>query len=204
MRAAYDTIAETYAEWSSSFESPVGAWVARFGEQVPAGARVLELGCGGDNPSTRTLTGRYDYLGVDLSSVQLERARRAFPDSQFQLGDVTRLELEPASFDGVVSLFMLGHIPRAEQAPLLGKIASWLRPGGWLLATFGTADTDDEITDDWLGAPMLFASFDEQTNRDLLAAAGFEPIDVRVVPFEEPGEVLTRFMWALARLGSRA
>jgi SAM-dependent methyltransferase len=202
VRAGYDAIADTYAEWSASFESPVGAWVARFVEQVPAGARVLELGCGGDNPSTRTLTGRYDYLGVDLSSVQLERACRAFPGSQFQLGDVTRLELVPASFDGVVSLFMLGHIPRAEQAPLLGKIASWLRPGGWLLATFGTADTDDEITNDWLGGPMLFASFAEQTNRDLLAAAGFEAVDVRVVPFEEPGEVLTRFMWALARLGS--
>jgi hypothetical protein len=29
---------------------------------------------------------------------------------------------------------MLGHVPRAEQAPLLGSIASWLREGGYLLA----------------------------------------------------------------------
>jgi SAM-dependent methyltransferase len=203
VRTGYDAIADTYAEWSASFESPVGGWVARFAEEVPEGARVLELGCGGDNPSTRTLSDRYDYLGVDLSPAQLERAREAFPAARFQLADVTGLDFEPASFDGVVSLFMLGHIPRAEQAPLLGRIASWLRPGGWLLATFGTADTDDQVTEDWLGAPMLFASFDEQTNRDLLAAAGFESVDVRVVPFDEPSHGLTRFMWTLARIGLR-
>jgi hypothetical protein len=46
---------------------------------------------------------------------------------------------------------------------------------------------------------MFFASFDETTNRRLLAEAGLESIDARVVPFEEPGHGLTRFMWVLAR-----
>jgi len=177
----------------------VGEWVARFSGLVPAGARVLELGCGGDNPSTRALAARYDYLGVDLSPAQLERARRALPDVPFELADATELRLEPESFDGVASLFMLGHVPRAQQEPLLRRIGEWLRPGGVLLATLGTAEADDEVESDWLGAPMFFASFDEASNRGLLGAAGLEPIDARVVPFEEPGHGLTRFMWVLAR-----
>jgi SAM-dependent methyltransferase len=199
VRAGYDAIADRYADWAASFGSPVGAWVGRFAELVPAGARVLELGCGGDNPSTRRLAERYDYLGVDLSPAQLERARRALPSARFELADATELRLEPESFDGIVSLFMLGHVPRAEQAPLLRRVADWLRLDGVLLATFGTAGADDEVEADWLGAPMFFASFDEPTNRHLLATAGLEPIEARVVPFEEPGHGLTRFVWVLAQ-----
>jgi SAM-dependent methyltransferase len=200
VRSGYDAIAERYAEWAASFESPVGAWLAKFVERVPAGSRVVELGCGGDNPSTHTLAARYDYLGVDLSRAQLERARRALPEARFELADATCLELEPGSCDGVVSLFMLGHASRDEQAPLLRRIAGWLRPGGTLLATMGTANAHDEVEVevDWLGAPMFFASFDEETNRELLAGAGFGRVEARVVPFEEPGHGLVRFMWVLA------
>jgi len=199
VRAGYDAIAARYAAWSSSFESPVGAWVAKFTERVPACARVLELGCGGDNPSTLELARRYDYLGVDLSASQLARARRALPDARFLEADATALEVEAESFDGVVSLFMLGHVPRAEQGPLLRRVAHWLRPGAWLLTTMGTAAADDVVEADWLGAPMFFASFDEATNRRLLAEAGLDPAEARVVPFEEPGHGLVRFMWVLAQ-----
>ncbi|MGB2874202.1 MAG: class I SAM-dependent methyltransferase [Gaiellaceae bacterium] len=204
VRGGYDAIAGRYADWAASFETPAARWLAKFIERVPAGAHVLELGCGGDNPATRQLVERYDYVGVDISAGQLERARKAFPGARFVLGDVVEVELEDDSFDGVVSLFMLGHVPRAEQGLVLEHIASWLRPGGRLLATMGTADADDEVEDGWLGAPMFFASFDEETNRRLVAAAGFELVEARVVPFEEPGHGLVRFMWVLARLGSRA
>jgi SAM-dependent methyltransferase len=198
VRAGYDAIADRYAEWSASFESPVSEWLAKFTKRVPAGARVLELGCGGDNPSTRTLAARYDYLGVDLSPAQLQRARRAMPEARFELADATTLELRPNAYDGVVSLFVLGHVPRAEQAPLLWSVAGWLKPGGVLLATMGTAQADDQVEADWLGAPMFFASFDEETNRALLVDAGFEALEARVVPFEEPGHGVVRFMWVLA------
>ncbi|MFL5920667.1 MAG: class I SAM-dependent methyltransferase [Gaiellaceae bacterium] len=198
VRAGYDAIADRYGEWAASFESPVGAWLRKFVERVPAGSRVLELGCGGDNPSTRALAERYDYLGVDLSRAQLERARRASPEARFELADATQLELEPAAFDGVVSLFMLGHIPRGEQGPLLRRVAEWLRPGGTVLATMGTAHTRDALDADWLGAPMFFASFDEETNGQLLAGAGLRTVEARVVPFEEPGHGLVPFMWVLA------
>jgi SAM-dependent methyltransferase len=199
VRAGYDTIADRFAEWAGSFETPVMKWVERLGDRVPAGARVLELGCGGDNRATGVLVARYDYLGVDLSGEQLARARRAHTHANFMEADVTRLELEAESFDAVASLFMFGHIPRAEQEPLLQRIHGWLRPGGWFLTTMGTADARDEIDEDWLGAPMFFASFEETTNKEMLERTGFAIEEARVVPFEEPGHGLVRFMWVLAR-----
>ena len=174
-------------------------WVEKLLELLPDGSDVLELGCGGGGPATQRLADRHRLLGVDISPKQIERAQARVPNATFRCADAGSLELEPMSFDAIVSLYMLGHVPRAEQAPLLGSMASWLRAGGYLLATMGTANADDEVDDDWLGAPMFFASFDEAENRRMLGAAGFELIEAKVIPVEEPGHGLVSFMWILAR-----
>lgn len=195
----YDTIADRYADWSAGFESPVLRWVGALLELLEDGSQILELGCGGGGPATQALAGRHRVTGVDLSSVQLERARRAVPNARFVRGDAATIELAPASFDGVVSLFMFGHVPRGEQAELLKRIAGWLRLGGHVLLTLGVGETLDEVEDDWLGAPMFFASFDADTNRAMLDAAGLEVVRDRIVPIDEPGHGPVSFQWVLAR-----
>jgi len=198
VRRGYDAIADRYAQWAASFESPAMRWVERLLIELTEGSDVLELGCGGGGPGTQAIAARHRLLGVDISAAQVERARRNVPEALFLQADATKLELDE-TFDAVVSLFMLGHVKRAEQEPLLRKIHTWLRPGGWFLGTMGTADARDEVEEDWLGAPMFFASFDELTNRELLERVGFVIVDARVVPFEEPGHGLVRFMWVLAQ-----
>ena len=197
--SGYDAIAERYAEWAASFESPAMTWLEKLLGKIEDGSEVLELGCGGGSPATQALAARHRVLGVDISPRQIERARARVPDATFQLADATELELEPESFDVVVSLYMLGHVPRAEQGPLLVSISSWLRPGGWFLTTMGTAGAKDDVEDDWLGAPMFFASFDAETNKQILRDAGFDLVEAKVIPVEEPGHGLVSFMWVLAR-----
>jgi hypothetical protein len=51
---------------------------------------------------------------------------------------------------------------------------------------------------------MFFASFDPETNRDLLADAGFELVQERVITHDEPGHGPVSFMWVLARRGERS
>jgi len=199
VRRGYDAIADRYAEWAASFESPAMRWVEKLEQRLPERSRVLDLGCGGGGPATRALAARHELVGVDISERQLERARRLVPNARFVRADATEVAFEPESFDAVVSLFMLGHVPRAKQRPLLRRILGWLRPGGWLLGMLGTADADDEVDPDWLGAPMFFASYDEAANRESLEAAGFALEEARVVPFEEPGHGVVSFMWLLAR-----
>jgi cyclopropane fatty-acyl-phospholipid synthase-like methyltransferase len=198
VREGYDAIADRYAAWAASFESPAMRWVERLLTELPEGSDVLELGCGGGGPATLAMAARHRLVGVDISVEQITRAHAKVPNAEFVQADVTKLELD-ATYDAVVSLFMLGHVHRTAQEPLLRKIHTWLRPGGWFLGTMGTADADDVVEEDWLGAPMFFASFDERTNTQLLERAGFRIEDARVVPFEEPGHGLVRFMWVLAR-----
>ena len=198
----YDAIAERYAAWSASFESPTMRWVEKLLELLPYGADVLEVGCGGGGPATERLADRHRLLGVDISPRQIELARERVPSATFRCADATGLELPPASFDAVVSLHMLGHVPRAEQAPLLRSMATWLRDGGYLLATMGTGNADDEMDDDWLGAPMFFASFDEAGNRRMLEDAGFALIEAEVIPIDEPGHGPVSFMWVLCSVAA--
>ena len=42
-----------------------------------------------------------------------------------------------ASFDAVVCLYAIIHVPLDLQPALISNIATWLRPGGWLLMTAG-------------------------------------------------------------------
>jgi ubiquinone/menaquinone biosynthesis C-methylase UbiE len=197
--SGYDAIADRYNEWAESFETPEHAWLRKLLARIKPGGEVLDLGCGGGRAAARAVARAHGYIGVDLSHVQLERARRRVPEGRFVLADAATVRFEAASFDAVMSLFMFGHIPRVEQMPLLRRIYGWLRPGGWFLTTLGIGDADDVVEEDWLGAPMYFGSFDEKTNLRHVVSAGFEVEDARVVPFEEPGHGVASFMWVLAR-----
>jgi cyclopropane fatty-acyl-phospholipid synthase-like methyltransferase len=193
----YDAIAERYFEWATSFHTPAMRWLDDLLRRLREGSDVLDLGCGWGIPFTRRLAERHRVVGVDISRRQIELARTLVPDAVFVQADAASFEHPPDSLDAVVSLFMLGHVPRDEQGLLLRRIHGWLRSGGLFLATMATSGTE-EVEPDWLGAPMFFASHTAEENRALVAAAGFQILRARVIPHHEPGHGDMSFMWLLA------
>ena len=196
--AAYDRIADRYGEWGAGVTAdPRDVMVSRFAGLLADGARVLDLGCGSGLPSTRQLAERFSVVGVDISPAQIERARRNVPGAEFIEADITELDVADGSFDGVVSLYAVSHVPREEHATLYARMFAWLRPGGLLLANLGAADAPD-WTGEWLGVPMFFSSHDAEENRRLLRAAGFQlEVDEVLTTHEPEGDV--SFLWVLAR-----
>ena len=163
---------------------------------------VLELGVGAGVESSRILNGRSRLTGVDLSREQLKRARERLPGVTLIHGDFTEVELPPASFDAIVSFYVLNNLPQDELGPLLRRVAGWLRPGGWFLASLPSSDNPG-WQGEWLGTEMYFAGHDPETNRRLTAEAGLEIVRHDLETMVEPeGEV--RWHWLLARLGSPA
>ncbi len=73
-------------------------------------------------------------------SRQLELARPPFRRPPSCRPACSRSELPPASFDAVVALYSMAHLPRERHAALLARIAGWLRPGGLFLASLGAGD----------------------------------------------------------------
>jgi cyclopropane fatty-acyl-phospholipid synthase-like methyltransferase len=199
----YDAISDRYFEWAASFHTPAQRWLDDLLQRLEDGSVVLDLGCGRGVPFTQKLARRHRVTGVDISPRQIEFARTLVPEAEFVQADATSLRQAPESVDAVVSLFMLGHVPQEEQGPLLQRIAGWLRPGGFLLATMAAGGTEG-VDPNWLGAPMYFASHTPAENRALVEAAGLEilrdrVVRDRVVPHHEPGHGDVSFMWLLAR-----
>jgi SAM-dependent methyltransferase len=193
-----DAIAEAYLAWGSRVAGdPRERFVDDLAARLPDGARVLDLGCGAGVPSTRRLAERFDVVGVDVSERQIELARANVPGAAFVCADLTELRLDEGTFAAVTALYSVSHVPRAEHGALFGRIASWLAPGGLFLASLGSRDSPD-WTGEWLGVPMFFSSYDADTNRGLVEAAGLLPVLAEVVTMREPeGEVA--FLWLLAR-----
>ncbi|CAL9348721.1 Ubiquinone biosynthesis O-methyltransferase, mitochondrial [Streptomyces sp. enrichment culture] len=163
--------------------------------RIPAGGTVLDLGCGSGVPVARALAAAgYRVTGIDISEVQIRRARERVPQAEFVHVDATAAAFGAASFDAVVSFYALIHIPLAEQPPLLRRIAGWLRPGGWFVATTGHGEwTGTE--ENWLGggAPMWWSHADAATNRAWIGRAGLTVEREDFVPEGDGGHAL---FWA--------
>ncbi|MFJ5232543.1 class I SAM-dependent DNA methyltransferase [Kitasatospora sp. NPDC088391] len=156
--AVFDAIGARYQEVfpARSGQLACGDWLLA---GLPAGARVLDVGCGAGEPTARQLAeGGLRVTGVDLSEGMLAQARVAAPAAAFHRMDVVDLatpaaadtwgvpELGPAgagTLDAAAAFFSLLMLPRAEIAETLGRVRELLRPGGLLALGMVEADLDD-------------------------------------------------------------
>jgi SAM-dependent methyltransferase len=194
----YDSMIDAWEAWVARIEDdPRDEWAADLATRLPDGARVLELGCGGGTRETKALARRFRLTGVDLSARQLERARLRVPEAEFVHGDLTSLELPPASFDAVVAFYSFNHVPRELLEPVFRRVRRWLVPAGLFMAALGASDLEG-WTGDFLGAPTFFSGYPPETNSRLLREAGFELLRDELVTITEPEGPAT-FQWVLAR-----
>ena len=153
MRRGYDAVSLRYEEAYGGADK-YADWLGELGRCLPRGGTVLDLGCGSGLPVARTLTaGGFRVTGVDISDVQIRRARQQVPDAAFVRADITDPAFVPGgpgAFDAVVSFYALIHLPLDEQPRLLGRIGGWLRPGGWFVGTTGHRAWTG-VEEDWLG-----------------------------------------------------
>jgi cyclopropane fatty-acyl-phospholipid synthase-like methyltransferase len=200
VEAGYDAVADRYAEWAQNeiTGSPAVEYLEKLLDLLPRDAAVLELGCGNGEPAARMLAPGREYTGVDISAEQLRRAQELVPSGSFVKADYTMLDFAASSTDAVVALYTFGHVPKTELPALLTRVASWLRPGGHLLATAGRRDAPDAVYD-WLGVPMFFSGLDVGTNLRLVGEAGLELVEHEVVCQDEGEEGKACFLWILAR-----
>lgn len=198
--AGYDRIAGRYLAWT---EEEVARTRIRYTlvllSELAEGAEVLELGCGAAGPTTQALARRFHLTGVDISAQQIALAQKRLPQARFIQADMTQLELPPGSLDGVAAFYCLFHLPRTEQALMFRKIASWLRPGGLLVANLGIHNNEGE-TSDFLGVPMYYSSYTPKISRSLVQRAGLRIVRTELEMAEEFGAPVS-FFWVVARKG---
>jgi SAM-dependent methyltransferase len=194
VRAGYDALSYRYRA-DDAGEDAYASWIAQLRQRLPVSGAVLDLGCGCGIPVARSLAAAgHDVTGIDISDLQIQRARRLVPGASFMRADAGSAQFAPATFDAIVCLYALIHMDLEVQPRLLSSIATWLRPGGWLLATVGhRAWTGSEPQ--WLGgsAEMWWSHADAATYRAWIEAAGLEITAEEFVPEGDSGHAL---FWA--------
>lgn len=189
VRRSYDQISRAYRGDSVSRERGYFAWLDLLTPLLQPGDAILDLGCGCGIPVAQELTQHFHVTGVDISAVQIARARQLVPQATFVCADMTTLRFPAGTFAAVVSLFAIIHLPVHEHRPLLQRCFSWLRPGGYLLATVGHQAWTG-YRDAWYGAPMYWSHADEATYLAWLQELGFALLWTRFIPEGAGGHVL--------------
>ncbi len=101
-------------------------------ERHVGGRQALDFGCG-TGRSTRFLRELgFDVIGVDISRSMLERAKKLDPDGEYRLvPDGALPDLDPASFDLILSVFTFDNIPDfGHKAMLFRALERLLDPEG--------------------------------------------------------------------------
>lgn len=166
-------------------------------DQLPAGTRVLDVGCG-IGGSSRILARDYGFsvTGITISPQQVKRAQELTPpglDVQFLVEDALAMTFPDGSFDVVWSIEAGPHMP--DKALFARELLRVLKPGG-ILAVADWNQRDDrqqplngwerlvmrQLLDQW--SHPAFASIEGFA--ELLAATGWVAGEVITADWTEP------------------
>ena len=137
-----------------------------FLDRLPAGAAVLELGCGGGRDAARMRERGFIVDATDATPALVTRANQAF-DLGARVMAFHELDAD-AAYAGVWAHASLLHCPRAALPDVLLRIHRALKPGGWHFASFklGTGEGRDLLgrlhnfpPSEWLIAAYEAAGF---------------------------------------------
>ncbi len=186
MQNSYDYIAE---QWHSNrraqayLERALG-YVDRTLEGLPAGSKVLDLGCGTGEPIARHLLQKgFRVIGLDQSKPMLEIAKSVVPEAVLIHGDMVDIQLEE-KFAAAIAWDSIFHVERRFHSAIFRKIANAVEPDGRLLLSVGGSGVDgndpasefglEGFTSEMFGHTFFYSGYEPAVTRRLLEAEGFE------------------------------
>ncbi len=180
---AFDSIGDRYDEAFPHKDAQVvsGSWLA---EQLPAGSRVLDLGCGTGLPTSRQLVDAgHEVIGVDLSEGMLKLCREHVPEASFHHVDIADMEASDLGpFDGAAAYFSLLMLPRSEIPHALAMLHRQIRGEGPLALGMVEADVND-FAIPFLGNTIRVSGHLRDDLRRIVDEAGFDVVDEEAVSY---------------------
>lgn len=109
------------------FENP---GFVRIFEELKKHHSVLEVGCGSGIKLSQLTNATQEVHGCDINSYAVERAQKKFPHINFFVQDSTRFACADASYDAVMTFFVLEHVQ--DSVAFVNELLRITKPGGVL------------------------------------------------------------------------
>ena len=151
---------------------------------LPVRSRILDVGCGNGVPVTEALVkAGYRLVGLDSSAGMLARFRSNLPGASVVRGDARHCPFVNAGFDAAISMGMMFHLSRGDQAAAFASVSRVLKPGAPFLFTGAEIEEADDagITGTMNG--VTFHYYAVPSYRALTAEHGLMLVDVQ----DDPG-----------------
>ena len=149
-------------------------WLARFIALIPAGGRVLDMGCGTGAPiAMRLVEAGLRVTGVDGAAAMVDLFRANLPDEEVLHADMRSLD-QGRRFEGLIAWDSFFHLDHAAQAAMFEVFSRHAADGAPLMFTSGP---DHGIAmGEFQGEPLFHASLSPQAYRQALESHGFSLI----------------------------
>jgi ubiquinone/menaquinone biosynthesis C-methylase UbiE len=139
VRAAYDAVAEDYAEAFADdlLRLPLDRQVLdTVVQRIAAGESVLDLGCGPGQVGQYLAERGLVVVGMDLAPQMLQVARRRIRNGRMACGDMRSMPFRSGAFSGVVAYYSVHNLPRPAIRTAFAEIHRILKPcGSFVVAT---------------------------------------------------------------------
>ena len=153
-------------------------------QYLPAGTRLLDLGCGGGRDAGDLDLRGYRVVGVDRTSALLSAGRRRYRSLPLVRADLRQLPFHAISFDGLWAAASLMHLPKPEARRILADLCKLVRPGGLFAATVTYGMKSRLVTDGWVPG-RYFARWKKDELARAVRRAGWTILELKVVANRE-------------------
>ena len=187
LRETYNFVAEA---WHADVVSrPIHRpGVSKVLSLLPAGSRVLDVGCGSGLIAKPFVDAGMSVVGIDLSEGMIEIARRENPAGDFRVLDLRQTDQIKGQFDAVLAVAVLLHLPRQELRATMERLVAKVRPGGLLYVVVKERRDDrpleGTIAEDHLGVTIhrFFSFYTQEEIESVFRDCGMETVSSEVVP----------------------
>lgn len=147
------------------------SWLDLFAAEMPAGATVLDFGCGMGAPIAAYLIGRgFALTGIDSSPSLIDLCRERFPQGEWIVADMRQPGLG-GRFGGLLAWDSFFHLTPDDQRGMFAVFRDRAADGAPLLFTSGPRH--GEAIGSYEGEALYHASLDAGEYEALLRSHGF-------------------------------
>jgi len=170
---SYDKMGEQYHNFRDN--EKFNNELKKFTELLPSSGRILDAGSGVGIPVSQFLVKKgFRVTGVDISKKMIDLAKKNVPEAIFYHRNILELDFPNDSFDGIICVYTLWHIPRETHSSIVENFHRMLKDDGTLVLNTGVHES--EGMSEFFGEPMLWSTNDPKKTLAFVKGLGFDII----------------------------